>query len=203
MVAYGLTIELGALATLPSRCGICWDLGDVIFSEETEIKTVDGITQTVVLVPGMGELIRSLAGNGIAMAIISDTRVGACENVLSQHGLENCFLHWTISEALGVEKPHEDMFLTTSKALGIPLSRLAMVGNHYYRDIEGARRAGMTAIWFHWNDRYPSPAETPAAHYTVGDASELAVAIGDWLASLDATDLGPSVGGEDAKTAPA
>jgi len=58
-----------------------------------------------------------------------------------------------------------------------------MVGNHYYRDIEGARRVGMTPIWFRWNDRYPSPNETPAADYIVHNASELAGAIDAWIAA--------------------
>jgi glycerophosphoryl diester phosphodiesterase len=60
-----------------------------------------------------------------------------------------------------------------------------MVGNHYYRDVEGAKQAGMTAIWFHWNDRYPSQPGAPAADYTATDATELAAVIGAWLASLD------------------
>jgi HAD superfamily hydrolase (TIGR01549 family) len=165
--------------------GICWDLGDVIFSEETEVKSRDGVTQRVTLVPGIDELIRSLAGRGIPMAIISDTKRGACENVLAQHGLEDCFAHRTISEELGVEKPDEAMFVTACEALKIPPGRLVMVGNHYYRDIEGARAVGMMTIWFHWNDRYPSPKETPAAGYVARDASQLRSAIDDWVVSLD------------------
>jgi putative hydrolase of the HAD superfamily len=166
--------------------GICWDLGDVIFSEDTEVKSPEGLTLEVVLIPGIGDLLRSLAERGIPMAIVSDTRDGACENVLDPHGLKTYFAHWTISELLGVEKPHEAMFVTTSEALGIPLSRLAMVGNHYYRDIEGAKRVGMTTFWFRWNHRYPYPDEAPAADYIVSDASELAAAIDDWISSVEA-----------------
>jgi putative hydrolase of the HAD superfamily len=164
--------------------GICWDLGDVIFSEDTEIKTAAGVTEQVVLVPGVGELLHRLAEREVPMAIVSDTRIGACENVLGAHGLTGCFKHWTISEALGVEKPHESMFMTTSQALGLPPERLAMVGNHYYRDVEGARNVGMTAIWFHWNERYPYPDPAPAAHYVAHDAEGLSAVIDDWIASL-------------------
>jgi len=166
--------------------GICWDLGDVIFSEDTEVKSDAGVTQRVTLVPGIGELIRLLAERGVPMAIISDTKRGACENVLAQHGLEDCFAHRTISEELGVEKPDEAMFVTTCEALKIPSGRLVMVGNHYYRDFEGARAVGMMTIWFHWNDRYPSPKQTPAAGYVARDASQVRSAIDDWVASLDA-----------------
>lgn len=164
--------------------GICWDLGDVIFAEDTEVKDAAGITERVVLVPGIRELLLSLARRGIPMAIVSDTRIGACENVLDPHGLRECFAHWTISEALGVEKPHELMFTSAAQALGLPPERLAMVGNNYYRDIEGARNAGMTAIWFHWNDRYLVPDAALAADYVAADTTALAAAIEQWIASL-------------------
>jgi FMN phosphatase YigB (HAD superfamily) len=171
--------------------GICWDLGDVLFCEETEVKAPNGVTQRVVLVPGVGELVRLLAGRGIPMAIVSDTRVGACENVLGPHRLSHCFSHLSISEALGVEKPHPEMFLSASRALGLPPERLAMVGNHYYRDVEGACAVGMTAIWFHWNDRYPAPEASPAASYVAHDANSLAAAINDWSGAPYARALRP------------
>lgn len=167
--------------------GICWDLGDVIFAEETEVKDADGVTKQVVLVPGVGELLLCLAERGIPMAIVSDTRIGACENVLDPHRLRECFAHWVISEALGIEKPDRRMFTSAAEALGIPPARLAMVGNNYYRDIEGASQAGLTAIWFRWNDRYAAPDPAPAADYVAADAPGLASAIEQWIGSLDGT----------------
>lgn len=160
----------------------------MIFSEDTEVKTAGGVTDSVTLVPGIGQLLRALAGRSIPMAIISDTRIGACENVLRPHGLEQCFVHRTISESLGVEKPHPAMFLSTCKALNIPPERLAMVGNHYYRDVEGASQVGMTTIWFHWNDNYPSPQVPSAADYIAHDTAELTAAIDDWVAGLGPAD---------------
>jgi len=174
----------------PPSYGICWDLGDVIFSEETEVKTADGVTDSVTLVPGIGGLLGALARCKIPMAIVSDTRIGACENVLGPHGLEDCFVHRTISESLGVEKPHPAMFVSTCRALNLPPERMAMIGNHYYRDVEGANRVGMTTIWFHWNDRYPSPKVPSAADYIARDALELAAAIKDWVTELGPVDQG-------------
>lgn len=192
MGALGRPQLLACTAMLPSPSyAICWDLGDVIFSEDTEVKTADGVTDIVTLVPGIGELLRELAGRRIPMAIVSDTRIGACEKVLGQHGLEECFVHRTISESLGVEKPHPAMFLSTCSALDIPPQRMAMVGNHYYRDVEGASQVGMTAIWFHWNENYPSPQVPSAADYVVANAVELSAAINDWLAGLGSGDPAP------------
>lgn len=163
--------------------GVCWDLGDVIFSEETEVKTDDGLTLSVTLVPGVRQILVGLAERGVPMAIVSDTRIGACQNVLGPHGLEHCFSGQVVSEALGYQKPDIRMFQSAGRALGLPLRRLAMVGNHYQRDVEGAKRAGMTTIWFHWNDRYPHPPVAPAADYEARDAAELREAVEDWLRS--------------------
>jgi FMN phosphatase YigB (HAD superfamily) len=174
----------------PPSYGICWDLGDVIFSEETKVKTADGVTDSVTLVPGIGEFPGAQAGRRIPMAIVSDTRTGVCENVLGPHGLEKCFVHRTISESFGVEKPHPAMFVSTCKALNLPPERMAMSGNDYYRDVEGANRVGMTTTWFHWNDRYPSPKVRSAADYIAHHALELAAAIKDWVTEMGPVDQG-------------
>lgn len=165
--------------------GICWDLGDVVFDEATEVQSADGVTERVELVPGVGDLIRSLHARGIPMAVVSDTRIGACENVLLAHGLTDCIAHAAISEELGVEKPHPAMFLSAADALGLAPDRIAMVGNNYRRDIEGAHRAGMAAVWFRWNDRYPAPRATPAADFVATDAAELRGVLERWITSLD------------------
>jgi FMN phosphatase YigB (HAD superfamily) len=172
------------MSNTATSCGLCWDLGDVIFTEDTEIKTPEGVTLEVELVPGIGELLRDLAAGGTPMAIVSDTAVGSCENVLGPHDLTGCFTHWSISAVLGVEKPHPIMFTSAVEALRLPPSRLAMIGNNYHRDIEGAAAAGLTPIWFHWNDRYPAPPGASAARYEARDAAELAVAINEWMATL-------------------
>lgn len=169
--------------------GICWDLGDVVFDEATEVMTPDGVTASAELVPGVGELIRSLHARRVPMAVVSDTRIGACEAVLGAHGLTDCIAHAVISEEIGVEKPHPAMFLAASDLLGIAPCRLAMVGNNYGRDVVGAHGVGMTTVWFHWNDRYPAPTGA-VADYVATDADELRDALERWIASLD-----PSAGG--------
>jgi FMN phosphatase YigB (HAD superfamily) len=59
-----------------------------------------------------------------------------------------------------------------------------MIGNNYQRDVEGAHAAGLTAIWFHWNDRYPVPLVSAVARYEARTVDELAEAIWDWSSSL-------------------
>jgi len=145
--------------------------------------TPDGVTASAELVPGVGDVIRALHERKVPMAVVSDTRIGACENVLAAHGLTDCIAYAVISEELGVEKPDPAMFLTASELLDLAPDRLAMVGNNYLRDVVGAHRVGMTAVWFHWNDRYPAPLATPAADYVATDAATLRDILDGWVSA--------------------
>lgn len=157
---------------------VFWDLGDSIMQETTEEK-VDGVTQRAELIPGVKDVIFALRAQGVPQAIVADTRVGTCENVLRQHGLADCFAVRAISETLGVIKPDPLMFETALQGLGIPedeRSRVAMIGNNLARDIKGANALGITSVWFHWNDRYPKvPADaSERPDFEVRNAAELA-----------------------------
>lgn len=168
---------------------VLFDLGDVIMQELTEEKDAGGVTLRAELVDGIKECIAALQAREIPLALVADTRTGTAANVLAQHGLENAFPVKAISEELGVEKPHPRMFRHALERLGIPESewhRVAMVGNNLARDIVGATRCGLIAIWFRWNERYPGVPETEwhVPDYTVSSAKQLL----ELLAALDASD---------------
>lgn len=161
------------------------DLGDVIMREESEQK-IDGVTQRADLVPGMAALLATLRSRGVRLGLVADTRSGTYRNVLGQHGLEQVFEAFAISEALGCEKPDRRIFVHALEALGIAApewDRVVMVGNNLERDIRGANELGLVSVWFAWNERYllipASPRDQP--RYQVGDAAEL----GDLLLALD------------------
>ncbi|MGI6149644.1 MAG: HAD family hydrolase, partial [Limnochordia bacterium] len=58
--------------------------------------------------------------------------------------------------------------------LNVSAEEAVMCGNNLARDIAGANALGMTTIWFHWNDRYPTspPSELAVPDYTVRSAAE-------------------------------
>lgn len=157
---------------------ICFDLGDTIMDEGTEIKDAAATTQSAELIPGMASLIRDLHAAGIPLALVADSRPNTPPNVLRQHGLLDRFETLAISEVVGVSKPDAQMFTTALHALGIAAEdydRVVMVGNHLERDIAGANRLGLTSVFFHWNERRRT---TPAAadevpDHTVHSAAEL------------------------------
>jgi putative hydrolase of the HAD superfamily len=138
----------------------CFDLGDTIMVEESEVKDEQKTTLQAGLFPGMKEVLIYLKEAGYALALVADTRPGTYVNVLKQHGLYDLFDAFAISEELQTAKPDPRMFQHALGKLGVNPEESVMCGNNLVRDIAGAKALGMTTIWFHWNDRYPTQPST-------------------------------------------
>jgi len=164
----------------PNRAfiALCFDLGDTLMIEETEVKDETATTRSAELFPGTVEMLRTLKARGYLLALVADSRPLTPPNVLAQHGVLGLFDTLAISEVVGVSKPHPAIFRAALDTLGIvpaDYGRVAMVGNHLERDIAGANRLGLVSIFYHANERRrtrPEGAdETP--DYTVHSAGEL------------------------------
>ena len=141
---------------------ICFDFGDTLADEATEEKDPAGVTQRADLIPGAAELLHTLKQRGYTLALVADGYPGTYRNVLSQHGLYECFDVFAISEEVGVVKPDARMFTHALDLLGISPDAYAhtvMVGNHLERDIKGANALGMISVWLDWA---PRRAKVPA-----------------------------------------
>ncbi len=134
----------------------CFDLGDTIMQEETEVKDPSKTTLEAQLFPGMKEALQQLKHQGYRLALIADTRPGTYKNVLRQHGIYDLFSAFAISEELQTSKPHRRMFDHVLQELHVDAEDAVMCGNNLARDIAGANALGMRTVWFHWNDRYPT-----------------------------------------------
>lgn len=64
------------------------------------------------------------------------------------------------SEDVGVSKPDPAIFHIALERIGVAASAAVMVGDAWVNDIEGARAAGIRAVWFN-PDRAPRPAAPP------------------------------------------
>jgi putative hydrolase of the HAD superfamily len=155
---------------MPRRIlAICFDFGDTLCDEATEVKDDSNTTLRGELIPGAAELLHELHGRGYRLALVADGRPGTYTNVLGQHGVLELFDVLTISEQVGVEKPDARMFIAALDQLGIARAdygRTLMVGNHLERDVKGANLAGMVSVWIDWA---PRRSKTPA------DADEIPV----------------------------
>jgi putative hydrolase of the HAD superfamily len=157
---------------------VCFDFGDTLVDEGTEVKNDRMQTLRAEFIPGADQLIRELAAQGVPLALISDGPVGNVDQVLIAHGLWDLFGAVSISEALGVEKPHCRLFdhaLETLQVSQADYSRTVMVGNNLARDVKGANDLGMISVWLDGSPRYPrepqSPSEIP--QYTIRSPLEL------------------------------
>lgn len=157
---------------------LCFDLGDTIMDESTEIKDASGTTMRAELIPGMAGLLRDLKARGYPLALVADSKPQTPPNVLRQHGLLDLFETLAISDVVGASKPDARIFRVALDALGISpedAGRVAMVGNHLERDVAGANRLGLVSIFFHWNERRRTQPRTPEEEpdHTVHSAAEL------------------------------
>ena len=138
---------------------ICFDCGDTIIDEATEIKRPGSdITVRAKLISGADQVLRELKRRGYPLALVADGPVETFRNALSQHGLYDLFDAYAISSEVGVDKPHPRMFFTALEQLHVTqedYKRVVMVGNYLARDIKGANQVGLISVWLNWSPRRP------------------------------------------------
>jgi putative hydrolase of the HAD superfamily len=144
---------------------------------EVTAALVEAYSRPALLAPphaaeGALEALRTLATQGYALAVISNTmrtpgRV--LRQLLQHHGLLGCFKHLTFSDEVGVRKPDPVIFTMTLSAMGATPATALHVGDDPMLDVHGAQRAGMRVIQV---TRGPSPTVVPrpdARIETLGD----------------------------------
>lgn len=157
---------------------ICFDFGDTLADEATEVKDDTQTTLRAELIPGTGKVVRELDQRGYKLALVADGRPGTYPNVLIQHGLYDLFDAFAISDEVGVEKPDRRMFVHALDQLGIAeagYGRVVMVGNNLARDVKGANQLGLISVWLDWAPRRRKvPAEElEVPQYTIEEPLEL------------------------------
>ena len=157
---------------------ICFDSGDTIIDEGTEIKNDAEETLRAELIPGADEVLHELKRWGYKLALVADGPVATFRNSLGQHGLYRLFDAYAISGELGISKPDSRMFRHALAQLHIDrkdYKRVVMVGNHLGRDIKGANQLGLISVWLDWAPRRSKiPADdTEVPQYTIKTPREL------------------------------
>ena len=127
--------------------------------------------------PGAEELLASLHGK-VKMGIITNGFTALQEIRLQRTGFVEYFSSLTISEQVGVAKPHQGIFEHTLAAIGQPEKQhVLMVGDNPHSDILGGLNAGIDTCWLNV-DNQESPVGI-TAHYQVRSLSELQTLLND------------------------
>jgi putative hydrolase of the HAD superfamily len=153
---------------------VCFDFGDTLIDQATEVKDETQTTLQAGLIPGTDELLHELKRRGYPLAIVSNGPVGSIPNVLRHYGLYDLFGVFAISQGLGVEKPDPRIFRHALDHLGIApeaYERTVMVGNDLAADVAGANGVGMISVWLDWAPRNrKTPAnESEVPRYTIAE----------------------------------
>jgi HAD superfamily hydrolase (TIGR01549 family) len=102
---------------------------------------------------------------------------GNLETVLEEAGLAASLEVVVESAAVGVEKPDPAIYRIALERLALPAHEVAMVGDHFERDVRVAKSLGLRAIWLRRGDR--EPPEPGVADAVVSSLAEIAPGIVD------------------------
>jgi len=118
-------------------------------------------------IPGMFELVESLAARGVPVGIISNSE-GYLAELLAELDWSAPFRVVADSGRLGFEKPGARIFEYTADELGVSVSETLHVGDAWEADVIGATAAGARAVWFAENDGRALPARVSVCQDAAG-----------------------------------
>jgi putative hydrolase of the HAD superfamily len=89
----------------------------------------------------------ALAAAGVPLALVTNGASCLQREKFAASGLADHFDAVVVSGDLGVGKPDASVFRHALSLLGAPAGSAVMVGDSLDRDVEGARAAGLRAVW--------------------------------------------------------
>ena len=118
-------------------------------------------------VAGARELLAALERH-VRIGIVSNNILDEQQQKLRHLGFDRCIDALVVSEEAGVSKPDPAIFEIALRRLGATPGDAVMIGDSWAADVEGARAAGIRAIWFNRFRRAP-----PRDH-VAGDVASIA-----------------------------
>ena len=111
--------------------------------------------------PGALELLAQLRRRGLKLGLITNGFAETHYEKLELLGFERAFDAVLCADEVGMLKPDPRIFLHACELLGTEPSRAAMVGDRYFRDITGAREAGLYTIYVRMREEKIPAGEGP------------------------------------------
>lgn len=99
-------------------------------------------------IPGMPQLVRSLAGH-VKLGVASNTRSHALtEQLIAKLGLSTLIDPLVTSVSAGYRKPSRHVFRAVLDRWDLPESEVVMIGDSRRKDVAAAQALGMKGVWF-------------------------------------------------------
>jgi HAD superfamily hydrolase (TIGR01509 family) len=135
-------------------------------------------------ISGAFEAVQRLRQQGVRCAVVSSAvHHDFVTWTIERFGLHDAFVAIVTSASAGYYKSRPEIYAAALELLGVRPDEAVHVGDSYRYDVEGARRAGMRAIWYASTEQALAEGAGEAAA-TIGDLATLPAVI----AALD----GPS-----------
>jgi aminoglycoside 6'-N-acetyltransferase I len=112
-------------------------------------------------IPGAGECLSMLKGF-VPLAIATNasaSRRPMIERALERVGMRHFFSAIFCFMDVGCRKNQPGFWRAVETGLGIPLARIAMLGDSLEHDVIAPRAFGVQAVWFNRDGRLPAPVE--------------------------------------------
>lgn len=106
-----------------------------------------GFGQCAVPMPDLLQVLDQLKARHYRLAIISNGGHETRMNTIEGLGITEYFDEIVSSGQLGMSKPQPEIFLYTAEKLAVAPAHCIYVGDHPINDIQGAKNAGMHALW--------------------------------------------------------
>lgn len=117
------------------------------------------------LVAGGREVIHACRAAGYRVGVVTNGLAQTQQAKLVSSGLRTLLDAVVISAVDGVAKPAREAFELATARLGVAPDRCVFVGDNPHTDVDGARQAGLTAVWF--RHTLPWPTELAPPTYTI------------------------------------
>ena len=89
----------------------------------------------------------AIRANGAKIGIVTNGQTGRQQNKISALGISGLLDQVLISETEQIKKPNPQIFQRALERLGVSAKDAVFIGDHPIADIDGARNAGIDAIW--------------------------------------------------------
>ncbi|MFW9812989.1 MAG: HAD family hydrolase [Candidatus Thorarchaeota archaeon] len=99
------------------------------------------------------EVLESLTAKGKKLGVISNSFEGHARIILTNLNLLHYFSTILDGESIQTYKPSRIPFEQAARNLNVDISKIVYIGDEYYADMVGAKRAGMTTIWINNRER--------------------------------------------------
>lgn len=129
--------------------GIFKEIDEVNDDEALRINEdyIDRIVRKDKLIDGARELLDYLSPR-YKISTISNGFTEMQYRKIDSAGLSSYFDKVILSDEVGVNKPHPDIFAYALRESGIRQEDAIMIGDNYFSDIAGAYNSGINQIWF-------------------------------------------------------